>query len=420
MAKNEEQINKLREHIRKTKAENYPIEGHLLEKEPDYNKNFYFKVLCMILQYSDSIAEEQTMFLQRLIKGCHAENSLQDYMRQALELSVEDYKEFAEKVLQGDLKYIFELDMLLVSHLGECSEEYNQFLAEVTESIGINIEELSFISKMCVGILEQDWKKYLDAEADALLMLKDIRASRYMLNNKKTEEYIDENNLLLFSPKLETIDLCDYIKDDYINKDKGFIFSAEQIFSEETIFSKETTICLYNKEINLKSYPLIIYYSSNVKLIKCKIIGGENTIRFQSCGDIQIINCEFYDFSVRTLEIENCEKISIILSKFENCIGKCDSSWNCKTNAGAVIGGAKEKLKLIYCEFNNCGGSYFGTATLRSLISNCNTSIRYCKFIRCGRHDSNRKKLLDGYNVNLFSFIIESHDNEVIDSHILS
>lgn len=406
MAKNEEQINKLREHIRKTKAENYPIEGHLLEKEPDYNKNFYFKMLCMILQYSDSIAEEQTMFLQRLIKGCHAENSLQDYMRQALELSMEDYKEFVEKVLQGDLKYIFELDMLLVSHLGECSEEYNQFLTEVTESIGINIEELNFISKMCVGILEQDWKKYLDAEADALLMLKDIGASRYMLNNKKTEEYIDENNLLLFSPKLETIDLC-----DYINKDrKGFIFSAK------------TTICLYNKEINLKSYPLIIYYSSNVKLIKCKIIGGENTIRFQSCGDIQIINCEFYDFSVRTLEIESCEEISIILSRFENCIGECDSSWRCEINAGAVIGGAKEKLKLIYCEFNNCGGFYYGTATLRSLISNCNTSLRYCKFIRCGRHESTTQALLDSYrrNSNLFSFIIENHNNEVIDSYMLS
>lgn len=404
MAKNEEQINKLREHIRKTKAENYPIEGHLLEKEPDYNKNFYFKVLCMILQYSDSIAEEQTMFLQRLIKGCHAENSLQDYMRQALELSVEDYKEFVEKVLQGDLKYIFELDMLLVSHLGECSEECNQFLAEVTESIGINIEELSFISKMCVGILEQDWKKYLDAEADALLMLKDIGASRYMVSSKEVEEYMDEHNLILFSPKLETIDLCDYIEDK-----EGFVFSAKE------------TICLYNKEINLKSYPLNIDSVGSVKLIKCKIIGGGNTISFRFCKDIQIINCKFYDFSVETLKMEyGCEEISIILSKFENCIGKYNS-WKYYQNAGTVINGAKNKLKLIYCEFNNCGGrNECGGVTLYSSISNCNTSIRYCKFIKCGQHSSATGEFRADADANLFSYITENYNNEVIDSNMLS
>lgn len=187
MNNNAEQVNKLREYIKKTKADNYPIEGHLLEKESDYSKNLYFRMLCMVLQYSGDIVEEQTMLLQRLIKGCKAEHTVQDYMRQSFEIGETDYKEFIEYLLEKKLSYVFALDVLLISFLKGYNEKQSLFIVEIMETCKVDIDELAFLSKFVSSILEQRLEIYLNIQGQRPKM---IDSSMFMC-------YIDVNRLYM-------------------------------------------------------------------------------------------------------------------------------------------------------------------------------------------------------------------------------
>lgn len=337
MAKNEEQINKLREHIRKTKAENYPIEGHLLEKEPDYNKNFYFKMLCMILQYSDSIAEEQTMFLQRLIKGCHAENSLQDYMRQALELDVEDYKEFVEKVLQGDLKYMFVLDVLLVSHLGECKNEYCKFLAEVIESMEININELNFISKICNSILEQNSKNFE-------VTIEEIKTE---ISNLIFLPYLD----MYFSGLLlKSQENMYYYSNDKINQRVLKNFSTE---------IKSNKVTYENLKIKLTDENLNFIGCKEVKFINCDFLSNGGRLYFSNVGKVEFENCKFTKFEDILLLADSLNSLYMVNCKIFECgyeVSKNDDADADDYAQGGVIclRDETDNISIENCIFTNC------------------------------------------------------------------
>ena len=60
----------------------------------EYVRNLYIKMLCTVVQYDNIPEESQQCYLERIVRGFGADGTLEEYMRQALELSETDVREF--------------------------------------------------------------------------------------------------------------------------------------------------------------------------------------------------------------------------------------------------------------------------------------------------------------------------------------
>lgn len=330
MSQSIEQINKLRDYINKTKADNYPITEHLLEKATDYHKNLYFKIICMVIQYSENILMEQTMLLQRLVKGCNAENSVEDYMRQALEVEIEDYKEFAEQ-LSGNLKYAFVMDVLIISNLSKCEDKYNQFLAELFESIGITVNELLYISQVCKSILHMDAAELENAQK----------------NKPRDVLYNIIRPYLYFAGTLsDTQELLHY----YCN-------SAKELRNLDNFYTEviSNTVIYENLKIDLSEVQLKFIGCLKVVFKHCEIIGEKKSIIFESVINVEFENCSFYGFQKKVINASSLKSLSLKECTFSECgfAGKHPTS-------SVVYGGViyiSDKMGSVYvnnCKFSNC------------------------------------------------------------------
>ncbi|MDR2296367.1 MAG: hypothetical protein LBD95_06165 [Clostridiales Family XIII bacterium] len=148
--------NRLRAHIADTRPERHPFEGHPLAGEEDYRRNLYLRALCMALRYENEVSEEQSLFLQRLVTGAKAELTAADYMRQSLDVTVEDYGEFVAQIARDRLKYAFTVDLICACNIKPCADEQTAFVAEIIESLGVTQEELEYLSWLARCILENN------------------------------------------------------------------------------------------------------------------------------------------------------------------------------------------------------------------------------------------------------------------------
>lgn len=353
MEQKTEQYQKLREYLRETKAENYPIQGHLLEKETDYNKNLYFKMLCMVLQYTDNIAEEQIFFLQRLTAGCHTEHSVQDYMRQALGAEPDDYKEFAEQAAGGDLRYTFVVDVLLASYLNACSDDYCGFIAELFESIGIKTRELAVLSRACRSILEQNSEGY---EKSGTNRISEIPVSVY-------QPYL---NLFFSGILLESRELLYYFSHDKVNRR-----TLEHCKTE----MKNHCVIFENLKIRITDHNLNFIGCKKVRFQNCELTGDHNVLSFSSVGIAEFEDCTFTGFKNRVITADSSDHLKLTGCKFFDC-GYIKEGTGDITGGVIAIERGTDSIAVVKCRFSNC-------------FIKCTEYSRYCGvsgvILKCGR-----------------------------------
>ncbi len=336
-------IEKLQEYLRDTRAQRYPILGHPLANMDDYHKNYYYTMLCLVMQYEQDITRGQAMFLQRLIAGCGAEDLPDTYARRAMELDVSDFEEFFERLMDTNtLRSAFAVDAILAASLGRMTDGMTRFLAQVLEGLRITPGDAKILTQICRRILAQD----RSSSGVDLTMF-----SGYFINTSGNK-----------GEKARTA----------TSRVSRFAATQKRIIKGEN----------FNLAINRISFT---GEKQGIEFISCSFTGGETPISFSDCGEVRFDNCSFSDFKTKVITLKDTMRVTINASTFQNCIELYSSSnggdWN---ERGCVISGSPDvSLTLSNNLFQNCGGRNNQYYFVSSFITNCTVILSDCRFEKC-------------------------------------
>lgn len=148
------QENKIHDFLNEQRAAAYPVKNKLLQVKGGYEKSLYLRVLGMLIQYHTVPDRFQVSFLRRISAGCGCEKTVEDLMRDALQMTPEDIREFLRIYGADVLKYYFCIDGMILAAAGE--EVAYELLAELVEALGIKQEELDYLAAAARAVIEQD------------------------------------------------------------------------------------------------------------------------------------------------------------------------------------------------------------------------------------------------------------------------
>lgn len=401
-----ERVNKLRDYIKANKAQNYPITGHPLENVTDYIKNIYLKMLCVITAYGDEVKEEQTLLLQRIISGVYTEGTIEDYMRQALDVEVSDFEEFLMQIKDVRLEYIFAVDAMLVTFVSDSPGEHqSELLAEILEMLCITKPELQYLVAISRSIIEQSNDVYSQAE-------------------RMRPETVDYREFLCYCRKYITGIVCNSEKQLYLSSVKQYSFDLNSLKlsaqNEQYIVFKQAQVVMENLIIDNSCQALHFEANESVKFINCEFCGDIKSILFTACKNIEIINCIFRNFTSRTILLDNSLNIKIEGCNFINCKFNYHRSSNDWEALGGVIHSniTDNTINLVInsCEFKECGGVNDTNFYSSAVIANCSAQVSNSKFINCWNYYSNNSIDPDNYSRTLFVLGTPNINNEIIKS----
>ena len=322
MPEYENKIDKIRKYFEGKKAELYPIKNAMLAEKEEYIKSLYLRMLCALIRYTGEPSAMQVLYVRRLIAGINAEAAFEDYMKMALDLNTTDVDEFIAAYKQDTLKHYFCIDAIILLSVAENAEKNYELLAELVEMLGINREQL----------------KYLSAAAKAIVM--------------QNSELFDEAKKFL-PCSLVNLSLFHYIDGFYTGK----IVDSHEKFH---VYSSNKAVLDLTKYVSLKAKQVII---ENISA------SLPHNIEFRGCAEVVIRNCKFYDskykfdfINVGKVIIENCEISNFsnrvaCFTGVNNIIIDSNRFVNCGvTSAGDIRGG------VFYCQ----GENRIETAILKS------------------------------------------------------
>lgn len=381
-----ERIKQLCDYIDQNKAKNYPIRNEILKSEEDFVKNGYLRMLAVVLQVGDSIQDGQMNLYKRIVSGAEAENSVEDYMRQAMEIEIQEYLDFVSACKEGELKYRFILDAMLLTVDGEEKENRLKFISSFCEDIKLKKEEMSYLVSMAKAILEQSESKYVDTFIE-----------KDMENVAIEEDIFDGYMSGIWTGK-----------DNIYENEKATIFRPEsdaEVTTERLRYiqnAKTSYIKITGAKIDLSSNELALEGKEKVIFENCLFIGKKDEVLyerhdeweaeprkplcFRECQEVCIINCRFETFGTRTIWLYNVANTSVCYSQFENCLCKISdySSDDGKKLGGVIYSeNAEEKVYMKKVLFEMCGGRNYQNRDRCEYISNCNVEALECIFKDC-------------------------------------
>lgn len=382
-----ERIKQLCEYMDQNKAKNYPIKNEILQSEEDFVKNGYLRMLAVVLQVGDSIQDGQMNLYKRIVAGAEAENSVEDYMRQAMEIEIQEYLDFVNACKEGKLKYRFVLDAMLLTVDGERKEDRLKFISSFCEDIKVKKEEMRYLVAMAKAILKQSESKYVDAFIE-----------------KNIENVIIEEEV--FDGYMSGIWTG---KDNIYENEKATIFrpeSDEDVTVERLLYMQNTAtpyIKIVGAKIDLSERELKFEGKEQIIFENCEFRGNEEDefdaryssskkrkpILVNECKNIQIINCNFLNFSSRVLYVENVKNVYIQNSLFSSCCYRFIND-NYERD-GAKLGGVicsettpeTVEIHMFNTIFEKCGGKNGKHYDRSACISNCKIDAVESVFKEC-------------------------------------
>lgn len=310
-----ENLQSLIEYIKQNKPANYPIGNEELEKETDFIKNIYFKMLALVLQVGDFVSEAQLNIYRRLLAGGGAQYEYSEYFRQALKVETRDFDEFVREYKTKGLRYRFVLDSILLCMDGERKKDQLEFVASIEESLGLKLDEAKYLTKLAKSILLQDRKMYselqvIPSEQFTYSLFKDyieLFAKGYVWKTPKEvylyspskEEFdiVGESKMVKFEGIIEFGDMVDAIEFEQPKVElKNLIIDVSKI---QLQFSENTELKFENCEFKGGSYPICIIGTKEVEFNNCTFRNFEHTVVMEEgIGNVVFENCEFLDCKV--------------------------------------------------------------------------------------------------------------------------
>lgn len=367
-----ERIQNLCDYIDQNRAKNYPIHNSFLSEETDYIKNAYFKMLAVILQQGNEIGAGQRNLFERQIVGVNCDYSMEDYLRQALDIKIEEYVDFTELCKEIPVKYRFVLDALLLTAVDSKEESQIRLAASFVESLNISKGELEYLSLLAKAILEQSPAGYVTAEQQCSPSVPNDVAKEYVGTMIQGNVYSNDTMTIIHSSRSHDI-------------------SVDKL---SVVAQRNTPIIkLTNIELSLAQYPLTFQGYDEVVIENCVFEGDKHPIRFEDCRKVIIKASAFRNFSQRALVEANVGEMEISETQFENCIYKYSSKSNDWMEMGCVIHSDKSaenaRNHLSGCTFRGCGGRNAENYYRSAFISNVKSNLDKCSFENCWHYHRN-------------------------------
>ena len=144
----EEKIDNIRDYFNDHKAERYPFVNTMLAEKDEYTKSLYFRMLCMLVRYTNEPNDMQILYIRRLIAGTQAENTFQNYMKMAIEIETKDVEEFISIFSKDELRYYFCIDGAILLNANSNDKDYKLF-AEIIEILGVTKKRIKLFNGSC-------------------------------------------------------------------------------------------------------------------------------------------------------------------------------------------------------------------------------------------------------------------------------
>lgn len=305
---------------------------HPLVNAEDYKKELYIAMLCLVCDMDGNIGDAEKFYINKLMKTMDCKAKFTDLVKLGLNLSKENIKEFLKIFGKAPLSYYFTLDALIVSAIDlKIIDKELQLIAELTELLGIDKNDLEEIAKFASIIIAMDNK-----ELDNFLLKND---------NKFEFDYLV---LYFFKNYQKPVKISSYITGDIT-------------FTESFTFTKKE-ITIENAKINIEE---------NVKL------------KFNNQSKLIIKNCEILQKTKEFIEINNNPNVIIEDSSFTNkltnstlVLTNCENVLinNCIFSESMLFGYYK---RLFFSHEVYIGGK----PTIK--LNTCNGNISNCKFVDC-------------------------------------
>ena len=369
MDESNRRISGIRRAMEEMKTEMYAISNPVTAALDEYIKSLYIKMLCTVVQYENDPSEMQLLYLRRLHKGIQIDNSIEDFMRMALDISEVDVQEFID-IMRGDhTRYYFALEGILLVSMGKGEQANYEYLGELIELICISKRELEYLSTVARSILEQDSEYYDKAKSIAPESVEGFEVVPYIANfyaGVIVDTRIEKH---FYAP----------------NRDWNYRFAFPCLFHEKKVMFSNLAFEMSNA-LEFDGCEMIEFQN-------CVIKGNDYSVYFRGCGDVKFINCRFYDFSSYTIVDDMVERLSLLKCEFENCIFHYKRDTNDWQKIGGVVHATNATndarvnhryvVEFSGCEFRNCGGKNKSNYYSSAIICNALCEVRDCKFINC-------------------------------------
>lgn len=352
MDNNDNNVEKIREYFKKNKAKNYPINNHFLNHFDEDIKELYICILCNIITYKNVPKEEQKMHLERIIAGTDILGDVDEHIIRASSITPEDFEDFVESFLDSEVKYIFFVDaIILISFCDFKVDEQVELLTEIMEIMKMSREEVKYLTAISKSILEQSFDLYSKALNFKPSSINNYificYTSQFVLNlivgDENGNAYLEEFN----------------IEKEYYEKD-NLVFE---------------NINFFNEDISLDA----IEFNSikNIKFINCKLNNRVYQLKFINCGEVNFINCSFFETQNEIIYLDFTNEINFLDCKFNDC--GYFIVWNNSTLKTA---------SFFKCRFYNCGNNSQEAILYVGDVKNI--CIESCQF-----NEINCKKIFD-------------------------
>lgn len=376
-------IDILCEYLNNNVNELYPIENKVLADKEDYIKEGYLQMLAVVLQQSEEIHESQLNLFRRIVLGANADKEVEDYLRMALDIDVDDYINFTNEC--KELKYRWVLDALILTCVQNNVSEQIVLIAQFCDSLKITKNELKYIATMAGAIVRMSSTEYVNAYEIKEDTIPDNVFSDYMYLICNSCVCSNEH-MTIFQPTCKedvTVQVLERIKEIKTPclKIIGAIIEGVE---GDIIFENRTKIILEN----------------------CKFKNVNNcSLVFNKCKEIIISNSCFENFKKRVFFFDYSNSIVVRDCKFKNCKFYYEGDHVEWKRLGGVIYTSTtiESFDLINSEFVNCGGVNINGYFRSAFISNIKSFVDNCIFESCWHYHHNDDIDPDNENRTMFT-----------------
>ena len=316
----------IRMHCEKMKAKQYPLANSLLAQKDEYTKSLYIRMLCVLIQYANDTNEMQVIYLRRLIAGIDAEQSFQDYMKMALNITTGDVDEFINLLKDNDLRYFFCMDGIILLSIISSTDKQFELLAELMELLKINFKEVEYLSHLSKAIIEQN-------------------------SQIITDEYCPKS--------LEKISFYHYLKDFFT----GTIVNTNEMYHlyshNKEVLSLTNSVCFTSENVIIENITadivedIVFDGCATVTIKKCTFSGHSSSFVFKRVGKVIVEECDINNFNNRFANFHSTNNIIIRKCNFLNC--GCTSAGDIK---GGVIYTGSDVVDNIILEGNKLNNCY--------------------------------------------------------------
>ena len=388
MSTYQERIDTVRKYFQSLKANRYPFVNETLAEKDEYTKSLYFRLLCALVRYTCEPNQMQVLYIERLIAGCKAEQKYRDYMRMALELEIKDVEEFVSALKETELKYYFCIDGSILLMLSNSDDKNYELLAEIVEIFGITRQEVQYLALASRAIVAQNSTMFEETLAQSPESMFSLSLFPYIADFHTGLVSNTDQKVYLYSFSKAKVDISNY---QHLKPNKLVIENIILDHKDKMLqFQGYHEIVLRRCSVNLSELKLQFENISNVVLDRCVFDGGakEKEVTLESvilndCTHVQIKNCVFKNFSLRTIKENYVSNMLIENSCFENCINSYKSSDYIGGLGGVIYSYTSGITVLSECQFVNCGSRNSYSYGVNQIIANSKCRLKNCQFINC-------------------------------------